>query len=102
MKTLVSWTGLILIGFGIWVSFIVLWIYLTQKPPYSVPFGDITVIVYVGLIIFIFVGLRMIKVDERTIYSKLDINLRHKKCEARSMEVRLSRGELLSPCILRI
>lgn len=70
MKTLVSWTRLILIGFGIWVSFIVLWIYLTQNPPYYYPLGDNLVIVYVGLIIFIFIGSLMIRVDERTIYSR--------------------------------
>ncbi len=71
MKTVFSWTRLILIGYGIWASFIALWIYLTQDLPYHYPLDSLSVrvIMLVGIIIFAVIGLRMIKVDERTIYS---------------------------------
>jgi len=62
MKTLVYWIGLILIGFGIWISFIALWICLLNLPGFW-RFGNLSVqaILMVGAIIFIVIGWRMIK-----------------------------------------
>ncbi len=68
MKTIVSWTKLILLGYGIYISFIVLWIYLTQDPPYHFPLGDVAIL-FVGILVSIFIGTLMIKSDESTIYS---------------------------------
>ena len=63
MKTLVYWIGLILIGFGIWVSFIALWIYMSMTIPFFWRLGTISAlsIPLVGALIFIVIGWRMIK-----------------------------------------
>ena len=64
MKTLVYWIGLILIGFGIWVSFIALWIYLSiNLPGFNAICGRIGVLVVplAGALIFIVIGWRMMK-----------------------------------------
>ena len=64
MKTLVYWIGLILIGFGIWVSIIALWIYLSiNLPGFYEIYGRIGVLVVplVGALIFIVIGWRMMK-----------------------------------------
>jgi hypothetical protein len=62
MKTLVYWIGLILIGFGIWISFIALWIYITLITPWW-RLGALSgpAILLVGAIIFIVIGRRMMK-----------------------------------------
>jgi len=44
MKKLVYWIGLILVGFGIWVSLIALWIYLSINLPGFWRFGSIGVL----------------------------------------------------------
>ena len=63
MKTLVYWIGLILIGFGIWVSFLGLWIYMSITLPFFWRFGSLSflAIPLVGAIIFIVIGWRMMK-----------------------------------------
>ena len=63
MKTLVYWIGLILIGLGIWISFIALWIYLSINLPGFWRLGSIGVLVVplVGAIIFTAIGWRMMK-----------------------------------------
>ncbi len=67
MKTLVFWIGLILVGFGIWVSFIAIWIYMSINLPVFWRFGSIGVLAVplVGALIFIAIGWRMIKEAER-------------------------------------
>jgi len=61
MKTLVYWIGLILIGFGTWLSLIALWIYWSIHNYWR--FGNLSwpVILILGAIIFIAIGWRMIK-----------------------------------------
>ena len=63
MKTLVYWIDLILIGFGIWVLFIGLWLYMSIIIPFFWRFGSfgILTIPLVGALIFIVIGWRMIK-----------------------------------------
>ena len=62
MKTMAYWVGLILVGFGIWVSFIGLWLYMSM---YFWRLGNISIlaILLVGGIIFIVIGWRMMKED---------------------------------------
>ena len=60
MKTLVYWIGLIL-GFGICVSFIALWIYLASNSLYYLSFGNHTIsaMLLMGAIIVIVIGWQM-------------------------------------------
>ncbi len=62
MKTLVYWVGLILIGFGIWIASMALWMYLTLFWP-RLKLGALSgpAILMIGAIIFTVIGLRMMK-----------------------------------------
>ncbi len=63
MKTLVFWIGLILVGFGILVSFIALWIYLSTVVHIFRRFGGVGIlaILFFGALISIVIGWRMMK-----------------------------------------
>ena len=61
MKTMVYWVGLILVGLSTWGIFVVLWI-LTPitRMRYIAKYGG-PIILSVGIIIFLAIGLRMMK-----------------------------------------
>lgn len=61
MKTMVYWVGLILVGFGIWGVFFFLWITLPITRMYYIARYTVPITVIVGVIIFLAIGLRMIK-----------------------------------------
>jgi len=58
MKTMVYWVGFILVGLSMWRIFVVLWI-LAPISPLRKHGGPI--ILLVGIIIFLAIGLRMMK-----------------------------------------
>jgi len=61
MKTMVYWVGLILVGLGIWGIFFVLWISLPITRMYYIARYTVPITVIVGVIIFLAIGLRMMK-----------------------------------------
>jgi len=61
MKTMVYWVGLILVGLGIWGVFFVLWITLPITSMRSIARHTVPITLIVGVIIFLAIGLRMMK-----------------------------------------
>ena len=59
-KSVVYWTGLIIVGFCLWALFLALWIVMMSSP---LRIGNLSgpVILTVGAIIFLFIGTRMMK-----------------------------------------
>jgi len=66
MKTMVYWVGLILVGLGIWGIFAAFWIYMLimgMRFAFIARFS-LPIFLVVGVIIFLAIGLRMMKEAE--------------------------------------
>ena len=61
MKTIVYWVGVILIGLSIWGAFIALWILIPITRMYIISKYSGSIFLSVGVIIFLYIGLRMMK-----------------------------------------
>ena len=65
MKTMTYWVGLILVGLSVWGIFVGLWILIPiTKMRYIAKYGG-PIILSVGIIIFLTIGLRMMKEAKR-------------------------------------
>jgi len=63
-KTLVYWVGLIIVGFTVWGTFFFLWVeVITQNYRFMRQYGWL--IAVVGIIIFLYIGLRMMNEDKK-------------------------------------
>jgi len=63
-KTLVYWVGLIIVGFTVWGTFIFLWTeLLTRNYRFMRQYGWLLSVV--GIIIFLYIGLRMMNEDKK-------------------------------------
>ncbi len=63
-KTLVYWVGLIIVGFTVWGTFIFLWgEVITSNYRFMRQYGWLMSVV--GIIIFLYIGLRMMNEDKK-------------------------------------
>ena len=63
-KTLVYWVGLIIVGFTVWGTFIFLWgEVITPNYRFMRLYGWLMAVV--GIIIFLYIGLRMMNEDKK-------------------------------------
>ena len=63
-KTLVYWVGLIIVGFTVWGTFFFLWVeVITPNYRFMRQYGWLMAVV--GIIIFLYIGLRMMNEDKK-------------------------------------